>query len=115
MARTRDGENDLGKLVMRAGRNQLGKASSAENKLFYSLKQACSLLWIFTAHMSLNFSSTPPWLVWQQDTHPKLPEGSGRRGYKAMQSCTSNDDQGFLLSGLTSFRYMYCAERASPF
>lgn len=42
-------------------------------------------------------------------------EGSERRGYKAMQAYTWKDNQGILSSGLTSFRIMCYAEKASWF
>lgn len=47
--------------------------------------------------------------------HLKLLEGSGRRAYEAMKACTLTDEQGFLPSSLTSFRYIHIAERPSPF
>lgn len=81
---------------MRAGGSQVGKASAAENKPFYSLKLVCTFPWIFIAQMSLNLAA--PLHGWHgSKIHTKLPEGSGRRGYEAMQGYTLIDDQGFLL------------------
>lgn len=42
-----------------------------------SVMLVCILPWVSTAWMSLNFSSTPPWLAWQQDTSLNCLKGQG--------------------------------------
>lgn len=69
----------------------------------------------FLLHKYLWISAAPLHGWRDSNIHPKLPEGWGRGGDKAMLAYTLKDDQRFLLSGLTRFRYIHCAKRTSPF